>query len=151
MIEKNELHRKFAIQCFNGTWDLIDNKDRNQDDDSQMIHMAHASRYHWGQIGTPLEFARGDWQISRVYAILGFGAMAYKYAKNCLDLCEEHDLGDFDLAFAYEALARASAVSGDIAKGQDYLSMAKSAADEIKKEDDQKYFCSELKSVSELL
>ncbi len=151
MTEKNELHREFAIQCFNGVWDLLDKSDRTQGEDSQMIHMAHASRYHWGQIGTPLEFARGDWQISRVYATLGFGVMAFKYAKYCLDLCEKHNLGDFDLAFAYEALARASAVSGGIAKAKGYLSLAESAGSEIKKEDDQKYFLSELKSVSEML
>ena len=71
-----EVHKKFAVDCFNGTWDLLDNKDRSREEDFNMIHMAHASRYHWGEIGTPLEFARGDWQISRVYAVLGMGAMA---------------------------------------------------------------------------
>jgi hypothetical protein len=55
-----EMHKKFAVDCFNGTWDLLDNKDRSREEDFNMIHMAHASRYHWGEIGTPLEFARGD-------------------------------------------------------------------------------------------
>jgi len=151
MTEKTEQHREFAIQCFNGVWDLLEKSDRSKSDDIEMIHMAHASRYHWGQVGSPLEFARGDWQISRGYAILGFGVMAFKYAKNCLDLCEKHDLGDFDLAFAYEALARASAVSGDIAKGKGYLSLAESAGGDIKKEEDRKYFQSELVSISEML
>ena len=151
MTEIKELHREFAIQCFNGVWEFLDKKGRTQNDDTQMIHMADASRYHWGQIGTPLEFARGDWQLSRVYAILGIGAMANKYAENCLDLCEKHDFGDFDLAFAFEALVRASAVAGDIAKGKEYLSQAKSAAAEIKKTDDQEYFHRELKSVLEML
>ncbi len=85
-------HREFAIQAFNGVWELLDKKDRTPDDDVRMIHMAHASRYHWGEIGTPLEFARGDWQLSRVYATLGFGVMAFKYAKGCLGLCEKHAL-----------------------------------------------------------
>jgi hypothetical protein len=30
-----------------------------------------------------------------------------------LELCQEHGIGDWDLAFAHEALARASAVDGD--------------------------------------
>ncbi|MBT3338531.1 MAG: hypothetical protein HN855_11080 [Anaerolineae bacterium] len=144
-------HREFATQSFNAVWDLLDKQTRTADEDVQMIHLAHASRYHWSEIGTPLEFARGDWQISRVYATLGFGVMAFKYAKRCLDLCEKDSLGDFDLAFAYEALARASAVSGDLAKGQGYLSLAKDAGLAIKEEDDRDYFFRELTSVEELL
>ncbi|MCP4141148.1 MAG: hypothetical protein GY755_12850 [Chloroflexi bacterium] len=151
MTNKEEMHRKFAKECFNGVWDLLDKKERRKDEDAQMIRMAHASRYHWGEIGTPLEFARGDWQISRVYAVLGFGVMAHKYAQTCLNLCEKNDLGDFDLAFAYEALARASAVSGDIDKGRAYVDLAKSAGKEMSKKEDRDYFFSELESVSELL
>ena len=151
MTDQHEVHREFAVQCFNGVWDLLEKSDRTKDKDAQMIHMAHASRYHWGQIGTPLEFARGDWQISRVYAVLGFGVMAFRYAKRCLDLCEENGIGDFDLAFAYEALARASAVSGDIVKGHGYLSLAEEAGKAIEKEDDREYFFNEFKSVSERL
>ncbi len=144
-------HREFAVQCFNGVWGLLDKDDRSPDDDVRMIHMAHASRYHWGEIGAPLEFARGDWQIARVYAVLGFGVMAFKYAKRCLDLCEKNDLGDFDLAFAYEAMARASAASGDVDKGRSYLALARDAGMEIRKEADREYFFSELKNVEELL
>ena len=151
MTDQKEMHRQFAVQTFNGVWELLDKKERTKDEDAQMIRMAHASRYHWGEIGTPLEFARGDWQIARVYALLGFGVMAHKYAKTCLELCEKNELGDFDLAFAYEALARACAVSGDISKGAGYLSLAKSAGKEIKKKDDREYFFNELKSVEELL
>ena len=149
--EKKEWHRQFAKELFNGVWDLLEKPDRTKEDDLQMIRMAHASRYHWGEIGTPLEFARGDWQIGRVYAVLGFGVMSYKYAKSCLDLCVKHDLGDFDLAFAYEGLARACAVSGDIAKGGGYISLAKTAGEEIKEDDDREYFFRELKKVEELL
>jgi hypothetical protein len=149
--DKKELHLKFAKECFNDVWNLLDKKERTKNEDAQMVRMAHASRYHWGEIGTPLEFARGDWQISRVYAVLGFGVMAFKYAKTSLEHCENNEIGDFDLAFAYEALARASAVSGDIDKGRGYLVMTESAKDDIAKKDDRDYFLSELESVSELL
>ena len=152
MSKKDEMHRELATQCFNGVWNLLEKRDRSKDDDAQMIRMAHTSRFHWGEIGTALEFARGDWQISRVYdAVLGFGVMAYKYAKTSLTLCEENGFGDFDLAFAYEALARACAVSGDMDRGRDYISLAKDAAAEIEKEEDREYFFSELESVSEIL
>lgn len=127
MSEEKDLQRQFAVDCFNGTWDLIEKTDRTPADDSRMIHMTHASRFHWGEIGKPLNVARGDWQISRVYAILGQGKNALTYAKNCLHLTIEHDFGDYDLAFAYEAALRAYAVLGDAEKTDKYLSLAREA------------------------
>jgi len=140
-------HRKFAVVCFNATWDLIEKENRTPDEDAQMIHMAHASRYHWGEIGTPLNFARGDWQISRVYAILGQGENALNFAKSCLHLCIDNELGDFDLAFAYEAAARAFAILGDKKMKEKHLKLAKDAGEVIAKEDDKKYFFNELVTI----
>lgn len=147
MSEEKDLHRKFAVDCFNSTWDLIEKTDRSPEDDAKMIHTAHASRYHWGQIGTPLNFARGDWQISRVYAVLGQGENALNYAKSCLHLCIDHDIGDFDLAFAYEAAARAFAVLGDSDMTEKHLTLAKKAGEAIAKEEDKKYLFSELETI----
>lgn len=48
-----EWHKQQAVTNFNAAWDLIEKADRSWEDDLQMIHMAHASRYHWGEIGTP--------------------------------------------------------------------------------------------------
>ena len=147
MPEEKELHRKFAIDCFNGAWDLIEKSDRTPAEDVHMIHMAHASRYHWGEIGTPLNFARGDWQISRVYAILGQGENALNFAKSSLHLCLDNDIGDFDLAFAYEAATRAFAILGDDEQKAAHFKLAKNAGEAIKKEDDKKYFFSELETI----
>ena len=66
-------HKKQAVSLFNSTWDLIDKKERSKQEEIEMIHMAHASRYHWGQIGGAVEKARGEWQISRVYAVFRQG------------------------------------------------------------------------------
>ncbi|MBT3388794.1 MAG: hypothetical protein HN413_00130 [Chloroflexi bacterium] len=146
-METKDMHRKFAVDCFNQTWDLLDKPDRSKEEDLQMIRTAHTSRYHWGQIGEAVNFARGDWQIARVYAVLGFGVMSYKYAKSCLELCENENLDYFDLAFAYEALARACFVSGDVAKTGGYIRLATDAGEGIQKEDDKDYFFQELKSI----
>jgi hypothetical protein len=147
MSKEEDIHRKFAVNCFNGTWDLIEKSDRTPEDNARMIHMAHASRFHWGEIGTELNFARGDWQISRVYAILGEGHNALKYAQSCLHICEENGFDDFDLAFAYEATARAFAVLGDQKMLDQHLELAKKTGETIAKEDDKKYFLSELETI----
>ncbi len=140
-------HREIAVKCFNSTWDLIDKKDRTEEEVLQMIHMAHASRYHWGEIGTPVNFTRGEWQISRVYALAGMGESALYHAKNALKFCVDHNIGDFDLAFAYESLARAYSVL-DLQTEKDVeIARAKDAAELISKKEDKDYFLSELASI----
>ncbi len=58
MLNEQQWHKKQAISLFNSTWHLIDNKSRTRAQDIEMIHRAHAARYHWGQIGRPLDMAR---------------------------------------------------------------------------------------------
>lgn len=139
--------KKEAIKCFNATWDLIDKQDRTAEENLKMIHMAHASRYHWGEIGTPLEFSRGEWQISRVYCLVNHGESALFHGKHALKYCLDHQIGDFDLAFAYETLARANAVMSDDIKTKYYIEKALEASKDIQKPKDLDYFMSELKTI----
>ena len=143
-----EEHRKFAVSLFNLTWSLLDKKDRTVEENDKMVHAAHASRYHWGEIGTSLEFERGEWQISRVYSVLGRSEPALFHAKRCLDICKKNNIGDFDIAFAYEAMARAHSAAGDKAESEKYLQLANQASENIKKKEDKDYFLSELKTIS---
>ena len=106
-------HRPIAVRLFNETWDLIEKKDRTRDDDSQMLEKAYASLYHWRQVGTKLNLVRGYWQVSRVHAILEQGDAAYFYGISGVELCEAEGFGDFDLAFAYESVARAEKCRGN--------------------------------------
>jgi hypothetical protein len=145
--QTQELHRKFAVDLFNLTWNLLDKKGRSQEEDDKMIHAAHASRFHWGEIGTPLEFERGEWQISRVYSVLKRSEPALYHAKRCLEICKKNNIGDFDIAFAYEALARAYAVAGLKAQYVESLESARKAGQQIKKDEDKNYFLSELKTI----
>ena len=140
-------HKEEAVKCFNATWDLIDKSDRTHEDDVNVIHMAHASRYHWGQIGTSLEFTRGEWQISRVYSLLGMGESALFHAKEALKLCLDNCIGDFDLAFGYEAMARAYSVLGNDNDKATFLGKAKEAAKAIAEEDNRKYVESEISAI----
>ena len=147
-IQTQDLDKKLAVDLFNQTWDLLDKTDRTPEEVDTMIHAAHASRYHWGEVGTPLEFARGEWQISRVYAVLNRPEPALYHARRCLDLCQANEIGDFDLAFAYEALARAYATAGELDKSGEYIELAMQAAEQIEDKDNREYFESELLTVS---
>ncbi len=122
-----------------------ENRTRAQDD--EMLHAAHASRYHWGEIGEPVNFARGEWQCSRVYAMLKRAEPAGYHAQRSLAICLENNIGDFDLAFAYEALARAALVADDEEEMRRYLELAREAGKNIAEEDDQQIFDADLATI----
>lgn len=143
-----EQHRQLGIDLFNYTWTLIDKPDRSAEESDEMIHAAHASAYHWRQVGEPLNFARSDWLLSRVYALLERPEAALYHAQRSLDTCLEKNIGDFDLAFAYEALARAYAAAGLAVEAKAYLAQAREAGQQIQEEDDRQYFFAELKSIT---
>jgi hypothetical protein len=145
---EQEFHRKMGVDLFNMVWDLMDKEERTLAEDFTMVHAAHASRYHWGEIGTALNFERGEWQISRVYAVQSMPESALFHAEKCLEICEENSIADFDIAFAYEAVALATAVAGNAADCQKYLDLAKQAGKDIKKEGDKQYFFDELGTIS---
>jgi len=142
-----ETHEKLAKELFNATWDLLDKKKRTEEEDIRMIHSAHASRHHWGEARTPLHLERGEWQISRVYSVLGRSEPALYHARLCLKICEENEIGDFDIAFANEAMTRAYAVAGDKEKQAKYYAKAKEAGEKIEDQGNKEYFLDELKSI----
>lgn len=135
---KNQ-HRALAVACFNETWKWMDKKDRTVDEDFMMLHLAHASCYHWSQCRTVLEIERGEWQISRVNAVLGFGEAALRHARRCLDLCCLNDIADWDLAFAYEAISRAHLVLKDFDQMKTNKQKALELCDKIKEKEDRDY------------
>ena len=147
LTDEEKIHRNLAIDLFNYTWTLIDKENRTKEEDAEMIHSAHASRFHWGKIGKPLNLERGEWQISRVYAILNRSTAALYHAQLCLAICKANDIQGFDLAFAYEGMARAHALLGDENEKNSFIELAKEAAEQIEEEDDKEYFLGELATV----
>lgn len=106
-------HRRLGVELFNSVWRLMESRE----DDERMLHAAHASAYHWSEApeGEPKNRVRSEWQVSRVYAVLGRAEPALHHAERCREICEEHreNLEEWDLPFAHEALARAHAVAGN--------------------------------------
>jgi hypothetical protein len=125
--------RELAVDLFNYVWTLLELPQRSPEQDDELIHAAHASRHHWGRVGTPANLARGEWQLSRVYATLGRAEPALHHARRCVAYCEASPeaMEDWDLPFAYEALARANAVAGDEEESAHYLARAREVGDLI--------------------
>jgi DNA-binding transcriptional MerR regulator len=114
-------HRQLGVDLFNSTWTLIEKPDRTPFETDEMIHRAHASRWHWARAAgsRPVNLARGEWLCSRVYATLGRAEPAAWHARRCLEITEsigeEDGRESWDLPAAYEAMARAAHVAGDAA------------------------------------
>jgi hypothetical protein len=126
-------HRQLGIDLFNHTWTFLAKENRTRDEEDEMLYATHASAYHWlhADGAGPQNRARGEWQISRVYAVLGRGEPAVQHAQRCLDHCLENGIGDWDLAFAYEALARGHKVAGNEDEFGRNLRLAREAGTKI--------------------
>ncbi len=154
MAEKSEFDRKaahkyFSVNCFNQAWDLIDKTERNPEEDEEMIRLSLASHYHWTQrddySNTSASIAL--WQISRIYAILGRADNARRYGQLCLGASQESDVAPFFLGYAYEALARAEAASGNEEGMQAFRNEARITAEKIKEADEKNMLLDDLNTI----
>jgi hypothetical protein len=145
----DEGRRRLAAALFNHVWTLLDREERTVADDDEMVHAAHASAFHWMAIGTAANRARSEWQCSRVYAVLGRAEPALHHARRCREIAEGSpgEVDDWDVPFAYEALARAHAVAGDEAAAREWLTRAKAAGEAIAEEEDRLLLESDLATI----
>jgi hypothetical protein len=139
-----ELERATAVELFNYTWTLLEKPDRTEREDDLVVHAAHASRFHWETVGEPLNHSIGEWQVSRVYTVLGRAEPALHHARRCLAICEQHGIGDFALAYAYEALSRANVVADDSVEAARFAGLAYAAAEGVADEDDREHLLEDL-------
>ena len=143
-----EMQRQIAAGLFNETWRLLDLPKRRPEQDDEMIHAAHASRYHWGKCGAPVTWARGEWLCSRVYSVLGRAEPAVWHARRCLEILTEFGgAEDWDEAAAYEALARAYGLAGDKNQKHAWLTKARDALRAIKDPADREPIEADLKTI----
>ena len=143
----SDQHRQCAKALFNSVWALLEQPERTKDQDDLMIHRVHAMMLHWLQVGEPVNFDRGEWQLSRVYAVLGRVEPAVHHAERCRVICESNGLGAFDKGFAYEALARAHSVGGNDGQMESFLDRARVVAREIDDEEDRAILLADLTTV----
>lgn len=141
-----EAQTEFAKLSNGQVWKLLGNTDRSSEEDEEMVRAAFASLYHWTYAGTETHHQRGEWMIAHVYTVLGDAGPALKHAQRCLELTKAHkgQMQDFDIAYAYEGMARANALAGDAETAKKYLELAKSAGEDIADAEDKEWFVGDL-------
>jgi hypothetical protein len=140
-------NRQLGVDLFNEVWRLMETRE----DDERMLHAAHASAYHWAEAPEcePKNRARSEWQVSRVYSVLGRADPAVYHADRCLAICEANseNMEDWDLPFAYEALARAHRVAGRDDEADRWLEKAREAGNGIADPEDREHLHEAIASV----
>jgi len=143
-------HRQLGVELYNATWKLLEQESRTPADDDAMLDASHASAYHWSRAegAAPVNAARSHWQISRVNSVLGRGEAALHHAQRCLEIYTENGIGDWDLASAYEALARAHRVAGNDAEFRLNLELGCEALAQIVDDEDREHIAEDLDELS---
>ncbi|MDP4163672.1 MAG: hypothetical protein Q8898_11260 [Bacillota bacterium] len=143
-------HKQLAVSCFNKVWDLLDQENRTFEEDEQMIHLSHSSFWHWGQVEehTSQNISIGYWQLARVYAVVGQGETALRYAQRCIDESEQANLAPFYIGYAYEAAARAYAVLNQDEQAKAAKNTAFEFAEKVIIEDSKKQLVADLNNIS---
>jgi DNA-binding transcriptional MerR regulator len=139
-------HRRLAVELFNRSWQLLELESRTPAQDDELVHCAHASRHHWGEVGTAAHLARGENQCARVYAALGRAEPALHHANRCLELVRAGGEGfeDWDLASALEVVARAHLAAGNASEAAHYAGLARREVETTADPDDREVIESQL-------
>ncbi|MBZ0270859.1 hypothetical protein K8I61_02395 [bacterium] len=141
---EREIHLKLAKRLFNRTWELMDKPERTPEQDDEMLAATFASRWHWLQVGEAVHAARGEWQISRVYAVLGLADPCRRHAARCLQIVTANNLSAFDHGAAHEALARAAKVAGDEATRETHVAQMRAWMDRCDDPEDREVLARDL-------
>lgn len=130
-----ESEKNLAKSLFNSCWKLMDKPARTTEEDAEMIHLTHASRWHWGNVGGIQERAIGEWQCARVHAILGNGRVALLHATLSAQLARSLPTPHFMKASAAEALAFAHFLLGEHQTATEYKAQAKKLLEDLNEKD----------------
>ncbi|GIU95503.1 MAG: hypothetical protein KatS3mg012_1960 [Gaiellaceae bacterium] len=139
-------HRRLAVTLFNRSWRLLELERRTPEQDDELVHATHASRHHWGEVGTVANVARGENQCARVYAALGRGEAALHHAGRALAIVQAggEGLEDWDRASALEVMARAHLAAGNRVAAERYAAQARAELTTIADPADRKVIESQL-------
>lgn len=147
--DETEVHKYYSVECFNGAWGLIDKADRSASENEKMLLLSMASVWHWmkREDCRPSNLAVGYWQISRIHAILGRAGEARRYGQLALDACNDQEVDAFTRGYAYEALARAESIAGNLEETNKALAEAKRAAEAVTDEESKKWLLDDLETI----
>lgn len=151
MAMDSDLHRYFGVELNNATWSLLTAgglpDDAPEPERARLLYGAYASLFHWMSTpsGTVANRVRGEHLVSRAATAVGLYQLGEDHARRCLELCVTYpmEVEDWDVAFAHEAVARATAGQGDLETARRHHAAATEAGAEIADPEDRRVFLEE--------
>jgi hypothetical protein len=133
--------KKAADEALELSQSLFKKEKLTHSEKGQMLTAAFGALYIWSTWGTPLQVARSQWWVSRVLCQMKEAKLALFHAQLAdFYLKQAADRKDFDQAYVLEALARATALKGDVEKAAELKAQAILAASQIRDPNDQAQF-----------
>lgn len=130
-------HKRFAAECNNRAW-ALSVQARSSGEDREMLDAAHASAWHWAQVGTELNRMRATTLLAEVHAALGMGASSLALAETMRDYFLGRETPDWEIACAHAVYAHAAHAAGRVAEHREAHGRAAAALAAIAGEEDRK-------------
>jgi hypothetical protein len=147
-----EANKYFAVKFNNAIWPLLENPGKTEEENNELINLAHASLLHWSNRPDckKINLQRGEYMIAIAYTEAKRKESALYYAKRCKEMTDKHpaENDDFDLPYALLALAGALYLNGFAEEADIHLADAKRFGDAIKNEVDKKIFMGDIASAT---
>ena len=130
-------HKRFASECNNRAW-ALSVQARSAAEDREMLDAAHASAWHWAQVGSELNRMRATMLVAEVHALLGLGASSFALAETMRDYFVSRETADWEIACAHAVHAHAAHAAGRVAEHRAAYARAAEALASIDGEEDRK-------------
>ena len=145
-----EANKYFAVRFNNAIWPLLEKPNKTEDENNELINLAHASLLHWSKRPDckKINLQRGEYMIAIAYTEAKRKELALYHAERCKAITNEHpeENDDFDLPYAHLAMASALYLNGFNEEADKQLKEAQRLAGAIKNEVDKKIFMGDLVS-----
>ena len=132
----SNFHRYFAIQCNNDFWPLSEGE-LSHDDKQNIITIAHASLFHWREVGTDENIQLANMAVARAYCV-NESSNSLKYAKQAFEFFDKSG-EKWVQAFTNAVLSHAYHIAGDFKQSKRLYENANSLQAELS-EGDRKVF-----------
>lgn len=140
----DEAHRFFGVEFNNAIFTLAEKKELSALEKEEIIQTSHAAVLHWQKFSksSMVNSQRGYYMLAKAYVVAGEKENALKYAKLCFKITKEfsEELLDFDFGYAYEMMARTSAMNNNKEDFDNFYKKMKNQEAQIKDPKDLEYF-----------
>lgn len=125
----------------NRAWRLAEKVSRTPAENEEMLKAAKAAEQEWEKDGDEMERARGAILLGQVFALLGDGEQALRYAREAFAYVTENDDSPaWQVAFAHAVMANAAAAHGDGSLHKSHYQRAKALGSALTDDEERALF-----------